>query len=68
MVSKEPEVGSVRGAGQGKVRGPNGRYLPSNDVPAATKKTTKAKKPKKGGRKPGSKAAEKSKKTGCPLS
>jgi len=68
VLSKKPEVGSVRGAGQGKVRGPNGRYLPSNDVPAATKKTKKANKPKKGGRKPGFKAAEKSKKNGCPLS
>jgi len=67
VLSKEPQVDPVRDAGQGKVRGPNGRYLPSNDVPAAAKKTTKAKRPKKGGRKPGVKAGEKSKKNGCPL-
>lgn len=49
----------MRDAGSGKVRGPNGRYLPINDGLPAIKK---AKKPKKGGRKPGLKATEKSKK------
>ncbi|CAN9353627.1 unnamed protein product [Alternaria sp. RS040] len=42
----EPEA-PVRDAGAGKVRGPNGRYMPRDGVPPGSKKT---KKPKKGGK------------------
>ena len=42
----EPEA-PVRDAGAGKVRGPNGRYMPRDDITPGSKKT---KKPKKGGK------------------
>ncbi|CAE7195708.1 hypothetical protein CFE70_007634 [Pyrenophora teres f. teres 0-1] len=59
VLGKEQEADTVRDAGHGKVRGPDGRYLPSNEVLPVTKKVVKTKKPKKGGRKPGLKTAEK---------
>ncbi|KAI2485022.1 hypothetical protein Ptr902_03962 [Pyrenophora tritici-repentis] len=58
MLSQEQEADTVRDTSHGKVRGPNGRYLPSNEVSPATKKVAKPKKPKKGGHKPGLKPAK----------
>lgn len=55
---EEVKADPIRDAGGGKVRGPNGRYLPKDDVLPIPKK---AKKPKGKGGKSGSKPVDRSK-------